>query len=51
VLDENFQPAQVFEPATGVPPFHESPGGAPITRIMECSACGDKHERKFECLI
>lgn len=49
-LDENFQPGKVFRPAA-VPPFHESPGGAPVTRVKECAACGGEHGRRFECLL
>jgi hypothetical protein len=49
VLDENFKPSMKFEPAEVPPP--EKAGGVPITRITECAACGEPHERRFECLI
>jgi hypothetical protein len=50
-LDQNLQPTKEVYVAANPPPAHDSPGGAPVTRVTECAACGEPHDRPWGCLL
>jgi hypothetical protein len=38
-------------PSAAVFAFHTAQGKVPITRIVECAACGQPHQTAWECIL